>query len=142
MTLAAEDEPDLIASSPAPPPLIHRAKIAAAVAPVGALLAAPRVILLTLLPLAGATAVLGCAAAATAGGLVNSWLQSPAKRSDFRRRGQASWVVGVAESLICALIAAAAGLTAASSPLLGMIPAVVAAVVLGALSQDPQARFA
>ncbi len=136
VTLSAEDAPDLIAASPAAPRVIRRAKMAAAVAPVGALLAAPLLIMVVLSPLAGAAAMTGCAAAAIAGALINSWRASPAKRSDFRRRRQASWVVGLAEFLICALIALAAGLTAASWLLLAIIPTVLAAVALGALSRD------
>jgi ABC-2 type transport system permease protein len=134
ITVAAEDAPDLIASSPAPPSSIIQAKLAAAVTPLAAVLATPLIVLTLLAPIPGLAATLGCAGVAFANGFVGLRLQKPAQRSAFRRRGTESIAAGVAAFLISLLIAGAAGLMAARS-IFGLIPLLIAGAALIAINQ-------
>ncbi len=129
ITLSAEDAPDLIAASPVKSPRVRRAKLAAALLPLTVVLAPALGLLLALSPAAGLAAVGGCAAAALAGGLINDWRQSPSKREDFRRRRSGSFLLGLSESVVGALLAGAAGLAAWSTPL-AVLPAVLALFAL------------
>lgn len=129
ITIAAEDAPDLIASSPASPQMITRAKLTAALAPLGLLLMGPLAILTYLDPWAGLAACLGCGVNGFANGIVGLKLQKPAPRSTFRRRGAESITAGVVGFVISVIIAGAAGLAAAHS-IFAAIPLLIAGAAL------------
>lgn len=138
ITVSAEDAPDLLASSPSPVALVRRGKLAAAALPLAVLLAPVLLPLLVLAPLAGAAASAGCAASIAAAGLMNVWWQRPGKRSEFRRRGRASWFVTIVELLVGALIALTAALIAMGLPwaLAAVAPAALAGLILLALRRS------
>jgi len=132
MTISAEDAPDLLASSPAPRPVLLRIKLAAAVGTVMAIVALVAAPLALVAPYQGAVVLTGCAAAAVSAGLVNLWWQRPGKRSAFRERAPAPWFVNLAELTLGLLIALAAGLASAHH-LAAVAPAAAALLVLLAL---------
>ena len=113
ITLSAEEAPDLLAVSPATIATQRRAKLAAAMIPVALFLALPIAALTWFAPAAGAWTALGAALAAWSSGLINVWHQRPGKRSDFKRRGGASWMATLAEMLVSALLAGATGIAVA-----------------------------
>jgi ABC-2 type transport system permease protein len=126
ITVSAEDAPDLLSCAPTPVRTLRRAKVAAAILPV-AILIAPFLIPLTVMaPLAGLAATLGCAASMGMASALNVWWQRPGKRSEFRRRRTASWMVTLAEILLGILIAVATALVAAGFAVWGLIPAALA----------------
>lgn len=110
ITLSAEEAPDLLAVSPARIRTLRRAKIVAALVPVALFLVLPIAVLAWFAPAAGAWTALGAALAAWSSGLINIWHQRPGKRSEFKRRGAASWMATVAEMLVSALLAGATGI--------------------------------
>ena len=126
ITLSAEEAPDLLAVSPAKIAILRRAKLAAALIPVGVLLALPIAVLAWFAPGAAAWTALGAALAAWSSGLVNVWRQRPGKRSEFRRRGGASWLVTLAEMVASALLAGATSLAVAGLAAWGLIPLILA----------------
>ncbi len=134
ITVAAEDAPDLIASSPAAAQVITRAKLAAALAPLGLLLLGPLLILTFFAPVAGLAACMGCAANGLANGMVGLKLQKPAPRSTFRRRSAESITAGVVAFVISVLIAGGAGLAAAAS-VFAAIPLLIAGAALIIITQ-------
>lgn len=111
ITLSAEDTPDLLAVSPTPMATLHRAKLTAALIPVGVLLVGPIAALTWFQPLTGLITVVGAGLAALSSGLINMWHQKPGKRADFRRRSGSSWLATLVEFLIGSLIAGATTLT-------------------------------
>lgn len=137
IVISGEDAPDLIAASPAPPRLVDRAKLAAALAPLAVLMAPIVLPLIVLSPWAGVAASLGASASAVATALLNLWWQRPGKRSEFRQRRSSSWFVTTAEALLGLLISGAAGLLAARSPW-AAAPALAAAGGLLLLRRDPR----
>lgn len=134
ITVAAEDAPELIASSPAAPRVITRAKLTAALAPLGLLLFGPLLILTVFAPVAGLAASLGCAANSVANGIIGLKLQKPAPRSTFRRRSGESITAGVVAFVMSLLIAGGAGLAAATS-VFAAIPLLIAGAVLIFITQ-------
>lgn len=130
ITISAEDAPDLLACAPAEMSTVRRAKLAAAVLPVAALLAPFLLPLLVLAPTVGVAAIAGCAAAVMASALLALWWQRPGKRSEFRSRRRASWLVTMADVAIALMIAAAAGLFAAGLWFLAIVPAILAAAAV------------
>ncbi len=138
ITLSAEDAPDLIAASPIAAPRLRRAKLAAALLPLTVVLARALGLLLALSPVAGLAATGGCAAAALAGGLINDWRQSPSKREEFRRRRAGSFLLGLSEAVVGALLAGAAGQAAWPTPL-AVLPAVLALFALLGMRRTDQA---
>ncbi len=129
VTVSAEDAPDLLACCPAPVRTLIRAKLAAALTPVAALLAIPLIALIVIAPVAGLAALVGCAASAVASSLINTWYNKPGKRTDLRRRRAGSWLGALFQSAITALIGGAAALAAMPSAF-ALIPAALAAVAL------------
>ncbi|MFI4975283.1 MAG: hypothetical protein ACHP84_12150 [Caulobacterales bacterium] len=129
ITMSAEDAPELIACAPAPISTVRRAKLTAALAPLAVILAVPLAILLVMSPIAGVAALLGCAGSALASGLINTWLQKPGKRSEFRRRRASSWTAGIAVAVIGALISGAAALAVVPS-IFALAPLALAVVAL------------
>ncbi|MFL5297090.1 MAG: hypothetical protein ACJ798_11980 [Phenylobacterium sp.] len=130
ITISAEDAPDLLSCAPAATAVVRQAKVAAAVGPVAVLLLPFLAPLLFLSPWVAVVAMAGCAAQMGMASLLNVWWQRPGKRSEFRRRRQASWFVTLAEILLGLLIAAATGLVAFGT-WWGLVPAVLA--LLGVL---------
>ncbi len=130
ITLSAEEAPDLLAVSPARIRTLRRAKLAAAFAPVALFLVLPVAALTWFAPAAGAWTALGAALAAWSSGLINIWHQRPGKRSEFKRRGGASWMATIAEMLVSALLAGATGLAVAGLPLWALIPLGLAGAAL------------
>lgn len=129
VTVSAEDAPDLLAASPAAIAVLIRAKLAAALTPVAVLLAIPLAALIVLSPVAGLAATAGCAAAAAASSLINTWYNRPGKRSDFRRRRAGSWVSAIAQTFVTTMIGFAAALAAWPS-IFALAPALVAVVTM------------
>ncbi|CAN5459338.1 hypothetical protein BH10PSE3_BH10PSE3_41970 [soil metagenome] len=130
ITLSAEEAPDLLSVSPARIQTLRRAKLAAALIPVAAFLALPIGVLAWFAPSAAAWTVLGAALAAWSSGLINIWHQRPGKRTDFKRRGGASWMATVAEMLVSALLAGATGIAVAGFWVWGLIPLALAGLAL------------
>jgi len=130
ITLSAEEAPDLLSVSPAPIATLRRAKLAAALIPVALFLALPIAVLAWFAPAAAAWTVLGGAMAAWSSGLINVWHQRPGKRSDFKRRGGASWMATLSEMVVSALLAGATGVAVAGFAPWGLIPLFLAAAAL------------
>ena len=130
ITLSAEETPDLLAVAPAGPRLLRRAKLAAALLPVALLLAPLIGVLAWFAPAVAAWTAAGALLAAWSSGLLNVWHQKPGKRSEFRRRGGASWLATLAEIVVSALIAGATGLAVAGFAVWSLIPLVLAVAAL------------
>jgi ABC-2 type transport system permease protein len=137
ITLSAEDAPELLASAPAALTTLRAAKLAAGLAPLAALLAVPLALLTWFAPIVGLAATLGSAATAGASGMINAWHPSPGKRSEFRRRRQASLLITVAQLFITVLIGGATAL-AALGMIWALIPGGVAALLLLLMRRSPQ----
>jgi len=136
ITISAEDAPDLLSCAPTPTRTLRRAKLAAAVAPVAVMLAPVILPLAVLAPWAAFSAALGCTASVAMAAMMNVWWQRPGKRSEFRRRRSASWMVTMAELLLGFLIAASTGLFAAGLIGWSVLPAVLALVGVLLLSRS------
>jgi len=136
ITLSAEDAPDLLAVSPARIRTLRRAKVAAALVPVALFLVLPIAVLTWFAPAAGAWTALGAALAAWSSGLINIWHQRPGKRSEFKRRGGASWMAAIAEILVSALLAGATGVAVAGFWPWALIPLGLAGAALLSLRRS------
>ncbi len=130
LAISGEDAPDLVATSPARPGWIVRAKIEAVLLAV-ALVFAPFVLALALisplLALATAGFVTMAAASATA---IQFWFRTQAKRSHFRRRHTSSRIATFAEAFSSIAWAATAAL-AASGTWIAVITGLLALGILG-----------
>lgn len=134
ITVSAEDAPDLLASAPVQAKTIDRAKFTAAVAPVLILMAIPVAILLVRDAWAGMWTLGGVIAAAISAALIGLWRRAPGSRREFvRRRAKGTLMAGLGQSLVALGITAAAGLGAYGLPWMAILPAIVAAAMLGAL---------
>jgi ABC-2 type transport system permease protein len=111
--ISAEDAPDLLVCAPIHRRLARRAKIAAALLPVGLLLAAPIVVLTVLSPVVGIFAALGAAAAGFSAIALNLWLEKPMPRRTFRNRRESSALTAICEIIVGLVWALAAWLGAA-----------------------------
>jgi ABC-2 type transport system permease protein len=136
ITLSAEEAPDLLMVSPARIHTMRRAKLAAAMIPVALFLAVPIAVLAWFDPLAAAWTTLGAALAAWSSGLINVWHQRPGKRSEFKRRGGASWMATIAEMVVSALMAGATGIAVAGFWVWGLIPLGLAGAALLSLRRS------
>jgi len=142
ITVSAEDAPDLLASAPIPPRLIDRAKLTASIGPVLILMTLPLLALLYRDPWAGVWATAGVLSAAFSAALIGLWRRNPGSRRDFvRRRAKASTLVALGQSFVTLGISATVGLGAYGYPWLAIIPAIIAAALLGALYK-PTPSFA
>jgi len=133
ITLSAEDTPDLLAVSPTPASVLWRAKLVAALIPVGIMLAGPVLALAWFQPLTGVLTAIGAGLSAYCCAQINVWHQKPGKRADFRRRRGASWFSALAELLVAALISGATGLAVAGLPVWALLPLIVAGALVMAL---------
>jgi ABC-2 type transport system permease protein len=131
ITISAEEAPELLAMSPAPPGVVWRAKLAAALLPVAVLIGAPLLVLAWFAPFIAAVAAAGCAGSALSSGLINIWMQKPANRRDFRRRRSASVLATLAELMAAFLWGTAVFLAVSGYGLLAVAPIVLALVLLG-----------
>ena len=135
ITVSAEDAPDLLACAPTRPAVFWRAKLAAAFLPMAVLLIPLLAGLTWFSPLTGLVSAAGCAAAAMAAGLINIWHQTPAKRSDFRRRRGSSWFATLAETIVAGLISVAVFMGAMGN-VLALAPAIAAGAILVGLRRN------
>jgi len=134
ITVSAEDAPDLLVSAPVSPRMVDRAKLTAAIGPVLLLMTIPLIALLARDLWAGAWATAGVVSASFAAALIGLWRRNPGSRRDFvRRRAKASVLVGLGQAIVTLGITGAVGLGAYGLPWLAIIPAILAAALLGAL---------
>jgi ABC-2 type transport system permease protein len=134
ITVSAEDAPDLLASAPIRPKAIDRAKLIAAVAPVLAVMVIPVAILLWRDAWAGGWTAAGVLCASFSAALIGLWRRVPGSRRDFvRRRAKGSLMSGLGQAVVALSIAGTAGLGAFGLPWLAVIPAILAAAILGVL---------
>jgi ABC-2 type transport system permease protein len=99
IALSAEDAPDLLLVSPASQRTVRRAKLAAAVMPVLALVAVP-LLWLTIRTLAAGLIVCFAVCGAVLGaGLIVFWCGRPGVRSNFKGRGKGGFVMNMLELL-------------------------------------------
>ena len=132
IALSAEDAPDLLRVAPASQGLLRRAKLAAAVIPVLALVALPLLWLIGRAPVAGLVACLVVCGAVVGAGLIVFWCGRPGVRSNFKGRGKGGFVMNMLE-LSNSLSWGALGwflLAATIAPLSGMA---MVAVLAGAV---------
>ena len=135
IALSAEDAPDLLAASPASAHTVRRAKLAAAVMPVLALVAAPLLWLVWRSPLAGLVTCVTVSCAVFGAGLVVFWCGRPAQRSNFKVRGKGGFVMNMLElgnSLAWAALAWLLG-GATVAPMSGLAMLGAAGALFGAL---------
>lgn len=137
ITISAEEAPELLAMSPAPPVMIWRAKLAAALIPIALIMALPLLALAWFAPAVAAITAVGCAASAISAGWINIWLQKPGRRKDFRRRRGASLAATLAE-LVVAFLWGIAAFMAVTGLWLGVIVAVALALALLLVARRPE----
>ena len=133
ITVSTEEAPDLLAASPASARMVTRGKIAAALAPVAALLALPLAGLAYVSPWAGLATALCCAGVAVSSALVMLWYGKPGKRQEFnKKQSGGGWVTGLAE---LAVGAAWTGTTflAVTGSIFAAIPLALALLLLAVL---------
>ena len=138
ITVSAEDTPDLLAISPTPMAVLRRAKLAAALIPVAALLAPPIAVLAWFAPLAALWTTIGAALTAWTAGLIGVWHQRPGKRADFRRRRSGSILATLAELVVAFLIGGATALAVAGQLVWALIPLIVAGALMMALRRTDE----
>jgi len=138
ITVSAEDAPDLLASAPVQAKTVDRAKFASAVAPVLILMVDPVAILLVRDAWAGVWTAGGVIASAISAALIGLWRRAPGTRREFvRRRAKGTLMAGLGQALVAMGITATAGLGAYGLPWLAILPAIIAAAMLGALYKQP-----
>jgi ABC-2 type transport system permease protein len=130
ITTSAEEAPDLLLASPTPLSAVWRAKLAAALIPLGFILAPIVAGAAWFSTKLGLVTLVGSTAGGLACALVNLWQQKPARRSDFRRRRGASWYALWLEAAICGFIAVATAAVLSDHPWWSVPPAVIAAGLL------------
>jgi ABC-2 type transport system permease protein len=106
VTISAEESPELLTCAPVSPQRLRRAKVAAVLIPVFALIGLPLLGLIALQPWAGMIAVAGCGLTAVCTTMIELWRQRPGKRSEFRRNRGSSVLVPLIEVFVGLLIAA------------------------------------
>jgi ABC-2 type transport system permease protein len=99
IALSAEDAPDLLLVSPASQRTVRRAKLAAAVLPVLALVAVPLLWLTARTPAAGLIVCFAVCGAVLGAGLIVFWCGRPGVRSNFKGRGKGGFVMNMLELL-------------------------------------------
>lgn len=134
ITVSAEDAPDLLASAPVSARMVDRAKFTSAVVPVLLLMAIPVAVLIVRDAWAGVWTLGGVLAAAVSAALIGLWRRAPGSRREFvRRRSKGTLMAGLGQALVAMGITATAGLGAYGLPWLAILPAIIAAAMLGAL---------
>jgi len=97
VALSAEDAPDLLLVSPASQRTVRRAKLAAAIMPVLALVAVPLLWLTVRMPAAGPIVGFAVCGAVLGAGLIVFWCGRPGLRSNFKGRGKGGFVMNMLE---------------------------------------------
>ena len=97
IALSAEDAPDLLLVSPASMRTVRRAKLAAAILPVLALVAVPLLWLTVRMPAAGAIVCFAVGGAVAGAALIVFWCGRPGVRSNFKGRGKGGIVMNMLE---------------------------------------------
>lgn len=138
ITVSAEDTPDLLAMAPTPMAVLNRAKLTAALIPVGLLLVAPVAVLAWFQPLAGLWTAVGAGLTAWSAGMIGVWRQKPGKRADFRRRRGGSFLVAMAELVVAMLIGGATALAVAGWLVWALLPLIVAGALMMALRRTDE----
>jgi ABC-2 type transport system permease protein len=138
ITVSAEDTPDLLALSPTPVSVLNRAKLTAALVPVGLLLVVPVAVLAWFQPLAGFWTAVGSGLTAWAAGMIGIWRQKPGKRADFRRRRGSSFLAALGELAVTMLIGGATALAVAGWLAWAMLPLIMAGAVMMALRRTEE----
>ncbi len=136
ITVSAEDAPDLLASAPVATRTVDRAKFMSAVAPVLILMAIPVAILIARDVWVGMWTTGGVVASAISAALIGLWRRAPGTRREFvRRRSKGTLMAGLGQALVAMGITATAALGAYGLPWMAILPAIIAAAMLGALSK-------
>ena len=131
ITVSAEDAPDLLVSAPISRRFARRAKLSAALLPLGVLLVIPITYLSLLSPRIGLIAALGVIAASISAGLINLWFEVPGQRRQFRRRGSGSLAGNIAVLLMGLAWSATTSGAAFGSPWAIVGVAVTLAILFG-----------
>ena len=97
IALSAEDAPDLLLVAPASLSTVRRAKLAAAVMPVLALVAVPLLWLTVRMPAAGLIVCFAVGGAVLGAGLIVFWCGRRGVRSNFKGRGKGGVVMNILE---------------------------------------------
>lgn len=97
IALSAEDAPDLLLVSPASLSTVRRAKLAAAIMPVLALVAVPLLWLTVRMPATGLIVCFVVGGAVLGAGLIVFWCGRPGVRSNFKGRGKGGVVMNMLE---------------------------------------------
>ncbi|OIJ43386.1 putative ABC transporter permease subunit [Massilia timonae] len=97
IALSAEDAPDLLLVSPASLATVRRAKLAAAIMPVLALVAVPLLWLTVRMPATGLLVCFVVGGAVLGAGLIVFWCGRPGVRSNFKGRGKGGVVMNMLE---------------------------------------------
>lgn len=139
VTVSTEDAPDLLACSPARPATLRWAKLAAALIPVGVVVALPLAALAVMSPSAGMAAALTCAGAATSSGLIRLWHGKPAKRADFNKRENSGGILINLADALSSLTWGAAAYLGVRFGLWGLLPALAALALLAAMRRPAPA---
>lgn len=108
IVVAAEDAPDLLASSPVDPALVARAKLLAVLLPVLALAALPILWVGVVHPMRGLIMLLTIGAGIVSAALIATWFARPAARGEFRQRARGNSLAGVFDLLTTSAWAATA----------------------------------
>jgi ABC-2 type transport system permease protein len=139
ITVSAEDAPDLLASAPVSRARLERAKVAAAMLPVAAIMAVPLLALAWQAPIAGLWGIAGCLTAMGAAAAIQVWRQTPASRRDFmRRRARGAMSAQWGQSFVAMFLAGAVAFGAYGLPWLALLPGILAAAVFGAMHRRPE----
>lgn len=138
ITVSAEDTPDLLALSPTPVSVLNRAKLTAALIPVGLLLVVPVAVMAWFQPLAGFWTAVGSGLTAWAAGMIGVWRQKPGKRADFRRRKASSFLAALGELAVTMLIGVATALAVAGWLVWAILPLIVAGALMMALRRTEE----
>ncbi|MGE4060441.1 MAG: hypothetical protein AB7E69_16385, partial [Sphingomonadales bacterium] len=115
LAASGEDAPDLVATAPIAPGRIIRSKIEAVLGAVALVMGPVVLALLPLSPVTALTAAAFIAAASISATTIQIWHRQPARRSDFRRRQQASRIATFAEAFSAFAWAGTAATAAAGS---------------------------
>lgn len=127
ITISAEDAPDLLRCAPVTRSLTRRAKLTAAVIPLG-VLAIPIGVLAQLHPWAAVAAALGVAASALSNACIQLWYEKPMPRSAFRRRPNGAVLPTLGGLLVALGWAAAAAMASVGTRNMVAIAAAVALI--------------
>lgn len=137
--LLAEDAPELLQTAPSRAATVQRAKLAAAIIPVFALVALPLLWLTSRAPLVGIATITTVCGAVVGAALINMWTGKPAVRGEFKNRGNRGVVTRLFElanllgwEALAALLPLTLGGAPVSVGLAGAVGA-AAAIALGTL---------